>query len=167
MEIKDFIHLYLGCTLDNGNILNAVHVDGSIKTLYRGHLINYWTPEEAKELKLVLRPLSSMTEEEMKELYRLVFNRPFIGGNITHRDIGKKEERKVLWSGVERLFIYRDGDVGADSDLHHFHVHAPKVVRWQLSKHFDLFGLIDAGLAIGTTIILPTDKEVNTKAPGG
>jgi len=83
----------------------------------------------------------------MKELYFLVFKRKFVGNNVTHRDIGKKEERYVLWSGIERLFIYKDGDVGADCDLSNYSVHAPTVILWQLSKHFDLFGLIEAGLA--------------------
>ena len=103
--------------------------------------------------KPILRPLSSMTEDEMKDLYLLVFNRKFVGDNVTHRDIGKKEDRIVLWSGVERLFIYMDGDVGADCDLHNYRVHMPTIIKWELSKHFDLFGLIEAGLAIDATTL--------------
>lgn len=98
--------------------------------------------------KLMLRPSSDMTKEEMKELYFLVFKKKFIGDNITHRDVGTKEERYVLWSGVERLFIYSDGDVGADSDLHHYKVNHLSVIMWKFSKHFDLFNLIPRGLAI-------------------
>lgn len=101
------------------------------------------------EVQFLLRPLSSMREEEMKELYTFVFRkRTFTGDNITHRDKGTKDERWVLWSGLERLFIYKDGDVGADIDLHHFRVNHPEVVKWQLSKGFDIFGLKEKGLCI-------------------
>jgi hypothetical protein len=106
---------------------------------------------QPEHVKLFLRPMSSMTEDEMKELYFLVFKRSFVGSNITHRDIGKKEERHVLWSGIERLFIYKDGDIGADCDLHHHPVHQPTVIKWMISKQFDIFGWIEKGLAISKT----------------
>lgn len=113
--------------------------------LYAGNVI----------VKPILRSLSGMTEDEMKELYQLVFNKEFVGDNITHRDIGNKDERWVLWSGLERLFIYRDGDFGADSDLRNYKVHQPTIVKWLLLKGFDLFGLIESGQAIDKTT-LPT-----------
>lgn len=119
------------------------------------HPINYKLLKLGDEIislfKPILRPFSEMTEEEMKELYFLVFKRAFVGNNITHRDIGKKEERYVLWSGVERLFIYSDGDIGADCDLAHFSVHQPTVVKWMISKQLDVFGWIEKGLAIDKT----------------
>jgi hypothetical protein len=147
MEIKDYLHLYLGCTLDNGNILNAVHVDGSLETLYRGHLINYWTPEEAKELKLVLRPLSDIKFHEKQEFIETC--------GLEQEDIDC-----LILSTVNPF----ENTYGT--------AHLTNVIQWAkgvtylLSKHFDIFGLIDAGLAIDATP-LPTDKEVNTKAPGG
>jgi hypothetical protein len=143
MNIKDYLHLYPKVPI-------AICEPG-IEPV--GHYLEGVDWVLNKAIKPILRPLSDMTEEEMKELYFIVFNRKFVGDNITHRDIGKKEERKVLWSGVERLFIYKDGDVGADCDLQLHHVHAPTVVFWQLSYHFDPFGLIDAGLAIDKTTL--------------
>lgn len=107
----------------------------------------------ADEIKLILRPLSDMSEEEMKELYLLVFKRQFVGNNIKHLDKGMRDERHVLWSGLERLFIYADGDVGADCDLHHYMVHHPTVVKWQMSKGFDVFNLIPEGKALDKTKI--------------
>lgn len=101
----------------------------------------------------ILKPLSGITEEEMKELYLLVFNRNFVGDNITHRDIGKKDERHVLWSGVERLFIYHDGNIAADCDLSYYRVHQPTIVKWMTSKGFDVFNWIPKGLAIDKTSI--------------
>ena len=145
-ELKDYLHLYLGCVGFGSSGCAICLTAESLTLILKGEV--KFTP--------ILRPLSDMTKEEMKELYLIVFNRKFLGDNITHRDIGKKNERWVLWSGVERLFIYSDGDVGADSDLSHYRVHMPTVILWFLSKHFDLFGLIDAGLAIDATEIKKT-----------
>ena len=121
-NIENYLPFYLGCTLDNGNILKAVHSDGSIETLYRGHLTNYWSPEEA-ELKPILRPLSDMTEEELQEC-----------GNMIYDFSGDPELNDHKW---------QDFEIGL----------APEQFHYLLSKHFDLFGLIDAGLAIDSTTI--------------
>jgi hypothetical protein len=67
-----------------------------------------------------------------------------------------------LWSGLERLFIYADGDVGGDSDLQHVRIPAQDVLVWQLSKHFDLFGLIKAGLAIDKTRLNSSTTDERT-----
>lgn len=99
-------------------------------------------------VKPILRPLSSMTEEEKKELYKLVFGRAFTGDNISRWDEGKPQARWVLWSGLDRLFIYDDGDIYADIDLHFHRVDKAQMVLYLLSKRFDIFGLIEAGLAI-------------------
>jgi len=139
-NIKDYLHFYIGCEFSNG-------LDAKVRTVT---FSNADTILGAKvgDFKLILRPLSDMTEEEMKELYLLVFGKKFVGDNISHRDGLTKNDRWVLWSGIERLFIYKDGDVGADCDLHYMRVPYQKVFTWQLSKGFDLFGLIDAGLVI-------------------
>ena len=145
-DIRNFLHFYIGCDYqwqdESGEWrrpqkLNSYQFNDVIK-----HHINS---------RLILRPLESMTETEMKELYFLVWKREFIGDNITHRDVGSKEERWCLWSGLERLMIYKDGDVAGDCDLHYVRVHTPTVFAWQLSKGFDLFGLIKAGFAIDST----------------
>jgi hypothetical protein len=155
MKIQDYLHLYFGCPCIFRYGPTGEWKDGFIKEVALQR-VRHGAPYEVKP---ILRPLSDMTEEEMKELYQIVFDRPFLGNNITHREIGKKEERWVLWSGVERLFIYRDGDVDADSDLAHYRGHAPTILKWQLSKHFDLFGLIAAGLAIDATTIFEHQQK--------
>jgi hypothetical protein len=108
------------------------------------------------KVKPILRPLSDMTEEEMKELYFIVFRRNFVGNNISHRDIGKELDRYVLWSGLERLFIYANGDIGADCDLSYYPVNQPIVFKWMLSKQFDVFNWIPKGLALDKTKINQT-----------
>ncbi len=181
MKIENYLHLYMGCDVLGvysdqskrrghlSDVINGGFECGVQFFLEDGtHLEESPTWNDAKDVKLILRPLSDMSQDEMKEAYFLVFNKKFIGNNITHRDIGKKEERWVLWSGVERLFIYRDGDVGADSDLQHYHVHAPTVVKWQLSKNFDVFGLIKAGLAVDKTTLQrhePLPVSLKVKPP--
>jgi len=169
---QEVIHLYLGCkivgtyndTSGSEGILTGVTNGGEeceIQFFLEDGINVEEEPQfnEAKEVKLILRPLSSMTEEEMKELYFLVFSRKFSGDNITHRDAGKSQERWILWSGVDRLFIYKDGDVGADCDLSYIRVPYQKVFTWQLSRGFDLFGLIEAGLAINSESFKPSIKQ--------
>ena len=140
LDVKQYLHYYIG---------------QPVRYRYIDWEKDSWTPWCAMSIRdlekiiddmslsmfeIQFRKLSSMTEEEMKELYFFVFKKHFVGDNITHRDIDKKDERWVLWSGVERLFIYKDGDVGADSDLHHYRVNPPKVMDWQIKKGFWLFG---------------------------
>jgi hypothetical protein len=140
--------MFLGCDVEYS------HPEGKeVKPLTFFWLQEYEEIIESEEesFKPILRPISNITEEEMKELYLLVFKRPFVGDNITHRDLGMKCERYVLWSGLERLFIYKDGDVEADSDLVHYKVHRPTVLKWMILKQFDVFGWIEKGLAIDKT----------------
>lgn len=113
-DIKDYLHLYLGCEIydsynDRTGILKGITKDSVLidhKTSWR---------LDFDEVKPILRPLSDMTEEEKIE-YGETFKevKPFFGGDSVY-----------------------------------FESH--ETVRWLLSKHFDLFGLIEAGLAIDGT----------------
>jgi len=117
-ELKDYLHLYLGC---------AVHdlFDDDTKVLYSvcyGENICYLKSKNGvihkrkiEEIEISLRPLSDMTEEEK--------------GNVCGTD----------WT-------YTDG--GWE--------YTPETFLFLLSKHFDLFGLIDGGLAIDKTTLIPT-----------
>lgn len=144
VNFKDVAHLYLGCILQRGGIITAGLLDAANKAEFDAYA----------DFKPILRPISDMKEQEMKELYPIVFGKSFHGDNITLRDAGGKQERWVLWSGVDRLFIYKDGDIGADSDLHYFGVHQASVTVFLLSNGFDLFGLIESGQAIDKTKLL-------------
>ena len=168
-KFKEVAHLYLGCNVQVKEgiarmceITKASNCSDRIRVKFEWVVKKYYDADGShresssdahdyylghEEIKPILRPLSDMTEEEMKQLYSLVFGKQFCGDNITHRDIGDKKERWVLWSGVERLFIYKDGDIGADSDLHYYTVHQPTIMKWLLSKQFDIFNLIELGEA--------------------
>lgn len=110
-NIKDYLHLYLGC--EYRYFMNGVTKTGSRKN--KG-VITYAALshimariEQEYNIKPILRPLSDMTEEERKKCERKVFN------------------------GDARFF------------------YTTEAFLFLLSKHFDLFGLIDAGLAIDKT----------------
>lgn len=98
LEIKDVIHLYLGCEVENkkGQRVNLTPM------LLAQCLVNKWELE-TEQWKPILRNLSDMTEEEKETSGK--FN---------------------VCSNFELAEWF----------------------RYLLSKHFDLFNLIESGLAI-------------------
>lgn len=172
-NIRDFIHLYLGCEVEgHRDQLTLSKIIG-----LRGNLVylsphEYQTPNcdkvftrpemyvSSQFVKPILRPLSDMTEDERKELWRLVFSQGH-GRNFseaaktfTGRVVFIDEKtyynvpRHVMMQGVERLAIESDGTIWADCDLHNWRHNQHETTRWLLSKGFDLFNLIPDGLAI-------------------
>lgn len=126
-KIQDYLHLYLGADgIASGDLpakLVGITQGYGHDTFYpivkREGMRQYTdTPNGFKPL---LRPLSSMTEEEMDQVVEL-------GGLYRRGDT--VEQFTATWKAF-----------GAD------------VFVWLLSHHFDLFGLIDAGLAIDKTSI--------------
>jgi hypothetical protein len=121
MNIKDYLHLYLGCDiqLKDGSIEKLKTVDSEISIVNMG----WGNAQGADEVSPILRPLSDITEDELKLCH--------IYSSVEHA--------KICWK--ERFL----------SPLI-----KPKDVVYLLSKHFDLFGLIDAGLAIDVTTLKQT-----------
>ena len=125
-ELKDYLHLYLGCRIKSkggkcGDLVSVSNYGMSI-VVYdkdkindpRGLCIN------SDWLLLILRPLSDMTKEEKD------------------------------WLDEHENFV-NNYKQNAESEL---------IIEWDaektsylLSKHFDLFGLIEAGLAIDKTTL--------------
>lgn len=165
MKLQDYIHYYIGCKVENYDIyglelptLKGVRGDQVILSEYKcrtedckDYLIAAESYEFAGVAKPILRRLESLTRDEMKDIWQLIFGRPFPdSGNIIWFD---KEDRRsckrwVMMSGVERVGIELNGNVWADSDLSHHKFTPGLVTHYLLTKHFDLFVLIDAGLAI-------------------
>lgn len=116
MNIKDYLHLYLGCEVQ----VQSESEKGKIKILACVEPVSNkaWTESGNTHyidlIKPILRPLSDMTEEEKREA-------DLVRGN---------------------------GD-GCDN----YAVPEAYEFKYLLSKHFDLFGLIEAGLAIDKTTI--------------
>lgn len=142
-ELKDYLHLYLGCDFmhDSGKFggfisgINFHHATVNIKT------------EEAKNhprlkdhpslgfekkvilierIKPILRPLSDMTEEEADYIIEHT--------KLKEVSMGRSEKEFAI-NIAERWTANAD------------------VLAWLLSKHFDLFNLIPEGLAIDKSTI--------------
>lgn len=103
-DIKNYLHLYLGCEINTS--INGTKMDAG----WLKRMLN-----EECDAMMILRPLSDMTESEKKEM-----------GEQKHK--------------------YDTGNPGS-------HIITDKAYQmvWALSKHFDIFGLIDSGLAIDKT----------------
>lgn len=157
IKFKDVAHFYLGCKMqDNESLvtgrLTAVYNDISIAV---NDEVDYY-PFEYKPL---LRPLSDITDEEKREVYKLIFNREFPKtGQIYWRADQSltAEPRWILMTGVDRVGIEMNGTVWADCDLHHYKHNQHAITTYLLSMHFDLFGLIESGEAVELTILKPS-----------
>lgn len=124
---------------------------------------------EIKDIKPILRNLSSMTEKEARELYDVVIG-SWEGGIIKSKRFGKSME--VICYDIDEDDNPSDDEIFEDADnnetllridLAPFNIWKGRehdyneVYDWKthvdifaclLSKHFDLFGLIESGLAI-------------------
>lgn len=150
-QLKDYLHLYLGCTVE----IDDSHVGkgGLIKSARKGTFLGFADgnriscrigfragPEGRVSvffIKPILRPLNTITPFEAAELVELHCpNAKSIKINGTEIEFTVTTE-----SEVERT-CYIDLGYGD-----------PVAFKYLLSKHFDLFGLIDAGLAIDATTL--------------
>jgi hypothetical protein len=163
-DIKDYLHLYLGCevacysdhlrpemefernaTLD-GIVNDSSRNEHPVKVSFHNEGFKYRSHYCYKfnEVKPLLRPLSDMTEEEVIKYLRLKHNAYSGEYEIKLRDNGFWWLFKTIASDEKFKFF---GEMLDESNSDQF--------RWLLSKGFDLFGLIEAGLAIDKTK-LPT-----------
>jgi hypothetical protein len=140
-NIKDYLHLYLGCDCEYfeklifGDIQKrkaklkgvnypfaefhpiTVHSEVALQTTFRRNV---------RDIKPILRPLSDMTEGEMEECGNMIYD-------------FSNDEALAKWE-------WKYFETGLDAEQ----------FNWLLSKHFDLFGLIEAGLAIDKTTLNKT-----------
>lgn len=125
MNIKDYLHLYLGCELFEvgggiGKLYNIGTFAGFITQVFTDCSSNeaYWT--NINNVKPILRPLSDMTDHEKYEYSAM-----------------------VEWIEQDDIKTWNNS----------FMRYSAELTKWLLSKHFDLFGLIEAGLAIDKTTL--------------
>jgi len=174
-ELKDYLPFYVGCQIweegnNKGELLGFVNF-GGIWNIHTNCSSNdpYWSNISLH--KLILRPLSDMTDDEMIELIQHTTPEGTIvmpypqdydlamfyndGGNMVDTDVAVGCNYSCMcYEG--QLAIRKCGSV-------HFFDEAgnpinacnmPKIYTYLLSKHFDLFGLVEAGLAIDKTTII-------------
>lgn len=128
-KIEDYLHLYLGCEVErfgrSGKAYGKDDLTGDVIHEIYADIYPYY-------IKLLLRPLSDITDEEAWTC-------------LEYCDAGGRNTPKcALTSPVCTLT-----DPTFNSNL------SPDqwflATKYLLSKHFDLFGLIPAGLAIDKT----------------
>jgi len=147
-KLKDYLHLYMGCECllkmeENNKKLN-IRVLRSLPFLF-GELHAEFggnTGFPICDVKPILRPLSDMTEEEFEGL----------------REITGYPNHNATFEGAEGKHIrYRYGKKstvnGFKTSLNTDQMR-PDMLVFLLSKHFDLLGLIESGLAADKTKIV-------------
>ena len=164
-KFKDVAHLYLGCELDtdcHGQGIQG-HMPISFKELDADNLatILYQLSNDdwGHYCKPILRPLSDMSEEELIELLTNVYesiygiaHEPF-KDVILHAEGNDKVGLVCKCYMGQRIGFSIEVERGVDisSDGLHLMVNQFDCTKWLLSKHFDLFGLIENGEALDKT----------------
>ncbi len=186
-QIKDYLHLYLGCRCTVANhfesILIGIHTNGKCQVAYaKGSC--FW---EAEYIKPVLRPLSDMSEDEAEHFAWLCLNtknpdneevevidKDEIDVELVLNDGGLDLDNDVeIYIGVNlRCFdgyiaIMKDGRIGIADEFEPSSKMKPvdsvaEKVLYLLSCGFDLFSLIKAGLAIDKTQGVAMDSRNDT-----
>ena len=121
-ELKDYAPLYLGCKMQY-----ASHHEPQDE-LYTLRIDNLQEAIEFGDF-LVLRQLNNMTKMEKIIVFDYEMN------HDTYAD----SKVKAVDTWIERMDITR------------FRKWLPRTFKFLLSKHFDLFGLIECGLAVNAT----------------
>ena len=137
-NIKDFIHLYFGCRCQFEDIRNEdttdvgvlIEVGKDFAVIKDGKGIE--NEVMLFEVKPILRPLSSMSDDEKWDLLS------FIGYDLI--------------CDIDVIDISFINPQAKDDDRFAPEVYY-KATLWFLKHHFDLYGLIEAGLAIDATTI--------------
>jgi hypothetical protein len=140
-QLKDVLHLYLGspCHVGDSEDIEYIRIvsEGSFcantRTLSDGRQMPLWFKNS--HCKPILRPLSSMTEAEVKHI-----------GCITMPDVEPSQ------SDIDCVIdgVVKDGLNAFDfSDLEPLKIF--ELTAYLLKQSFDLFGLIESGQAIDAT----------------
>lgn len=181
-KLSDYLHLYLGCEVsvqgeERKGYLTGV-TNGGVECEIQYQLVDnpHHLEEEPEfspieDVKPALRPLSSMTEEEIYEVVGIMLGKKveFLVIEITDDKefiIARYKDEKSELPGYDRIQMelhisnignafrvdncwnyIKNGNTGVTHEILH---NSHEITRYLLSKHFDLFGLIESGLAINS-----------------
>lgn len=153
-EIKDYLHLYLGCEVKNLSsgtmkyVLSSIDLMGNV--LFRDEVGNEMF---LHNWKLILRPLSDMTDEEVQMLLRMKFEYDSFQ-NFRIEDESTTEPTCIYATGFKHV------NNRAYPTLINQHISSlnPEQFKYLLSIAIDLFRLKESGLAIDKTT-LKNDHE--------
>ena len=153
IKLSDYIHYYLG-----------QHVqlpDGATYLLKPSNLpSNFSETIDPIHGKLLLRPLSDMAESEMKELLTLRYadSRDVFEGMNYEITFDINEPQRINKRGNGVRYMLKKGDKVEQDGTLSFNENNPQQTSYLLKQGFDLFGLIDAGLAVDKTKMLESAK---------
>lgn len=133
-DINDYLHFYIGCEMileKSGRIAKLLGVqyceDGIV--VYDGKT---WASIKYFPFKLLLRKVSSMTKQELKESAEI-----FTPGKVFSDKETDDAINFIRKQGINSISFEQTDDPTKPFNF----------FRWLLSKHFDVFGLIEAGVA--------------------
>lgn len=162
-ELKDYLHFYIGQIVSaDGNEfeLRGVEYSGAGALACNGLVIDgisqgWWI--ENCDFKICLRPVSSITKDELKEVVFLFFgkhNEDIISQTIGEVKMKPKEpqDRIKYGTSIPYSLFKKDGSHYATATFATNSLN-PQQFQYLISKGFDLFELIDTGLAIDKTKI--------------
>lgn len=152
MNIRDYMHYYVGQTFDYP----------SCGTRHKRVLNGYYLENPLNEMRLHLRPLDSMTEEEKIELFKKV---SLISLDDYDFEFIDDERESGTW-GVNALGVcgavqdaikWENSVLWAMNNDHTFSPINPQsdVFDWMVKKGFDLWNLIPRQLAIDSNTLTP------------
>lgn len=154
-DVKDYLHLYLGCDVEYGyesrkkiGELVGKHSEWGWQVFTRQVLVTYHHVRD-ELIKPILRRLSSMTEEEKKEYVRLMCTNGFVS-NFGDIEVGEIETSKLTGESfrVTAEMFHQGKPKGTYCGTETLYNYNSRQLIFLLSKSFDLFNLIDSGLAI-------------------
>lgn len=152
-QLKDYLHYYLyGNIYEVGVSTSQLIGIGDCYYTIKTKQGNPLTLSDRAEIKLVLRRLEDMTEGDLKEMITRLSLIDLSGCEFEYDQYWVNAIRKGVV--VDCLSIEMNGQIDM---MHYTHATNPQAeaFHYLLSKGFDLFGLIDAGLAIDAKTLTP------------
>ncbi len=145
IQLKSVLHFYIGQYAMHGD--KRVHICGlNVNSDKIQNILN----EEyilISEIKPILRPLSSMTEEEIKELFQYEKISKVYQDISINRKMGGD---KLVGLEIDYTVMTDDGEMPQSWMLWFHSLNAHDFI-WLLSKGFDLFNLIPSHQALEKT----------------
>lgn len=152
-KLSDYLHLYVGCEF----IHRTDQYGWSAPMKFSIEQLSIYSrsfDDDKERYKFLLRPLSDMTEAEMHELFWFEHAsiKQLVGEFTLHLDRSRPRH------GI-RFVVDRDDKEHFMSGTLSMSRFNSEQVKYLLSKSFDLFGLIESGLAIdSSTLTKETEK---------
>jgi hypothetical protein len=169
-NIEDYLHFYVGRQAQVQRDLSPDALPPVIETINYKMLGDIWYHgvEFIKpwQIKPILRKLSSMTEEE----WEIMFDLPGMSLGATNMEIWMKQFEQFecrpkagfgkKWREQNPGVVVPTEKVCVTDGLKwEFYTYSPSAFNYLLKQGFDLFGLIDSGLAIDAATLNLESKE--------